>query len=63
MASRHREAFDATPVWQRLSVHQIGDRWAAMLLADEQLPPDAGTLKELAFFRALPEMSVDAGSS
>jgi hypothetical protein len=40
--------------WVRLGIHQIGDRWAAMLLADEDSPPEPGALKGLAFFGATP---------
>ncbi len=46
---------DYEPLWVRLYVHQIGEKWAAMLLADEEPPPDPGTVKGLAFFGATPE--------
>ena len=42
-------------LYVRLHIHQIGDRWAAVLLADEEPPPEAGVLKGLAFFGATPE--------
>ncbi len=32
---------DNEPLWVRLYVQQIGDRWAAMLLADEEPAPSA----------------------
>ena len=40
---------ETEPLWVRLYVHQIGERWAAMLLADEGPPPALGTVKGLAF--------------
>ncbi len=46
---------DHEPLWVRLYIHQIGDRWAAMLVADGVLPPEPGTLKGLAFFAATPD--------
>ncbi len=46
---------DHEPLWVRLYIHQIGDRWAAMLVADGVLPPEPGTLKGLAFFGATPD--------
>jgi len=40
-----------------LYVHQIqiGDRSEAMLLADEEPPPEPGAVKGLAFFGATPK--------
>jgi len=46
---------DHEPLWVRLYVEQIGERWAAMLLADEEPPPEPGTLKGLVFFGATAE--------
>ena len=41
---------DNEPLWVRLYVQQIDDRWAALLVADGELPPEVGQLKGLAFF-------------
>jgi hypothetical protein len=38
------------PLWVRLYVHQIGDTWAAMIVADEAMPPESGNLQGVAFF-------------
>jgi hypothetical protein len=46
---------DNKPLWVRLYVHQIGQTWAAMILADGEQPPEPGQLKGLAFFGASPE--------
>ncbi len=46
---------DHEPLWVRLYVHQVGERWAAILVADGVLPPEPGTLKGLAFFGATAE--------
>ncbi len=46
---------DHEPMWVRLYVHTVGDKWAAMLVADGVLPPEPGTLKGLAFFGATAE--------
>jgi len=46
---------DDEPLWIRLYVHQIGDRWSAMLLADDAPPPEPGSLTRLAFLGATPE--------
>jgi len=51
---------DNEPLWVQLYVHQIGDRWAAMLVADEESPPEPDTLKGLAFFGATPEVAEHA---
>ena len=51
---------DHDPLWVRLYVRPIGDRWATMLLADEESPPEPGTLKGLAFFGATPEVAEHA---
>jgi hypothetical protein len=32
------------PLWVRLYTHQIGDQWAAMLLADEEALPGPGAI-------------------
>jgi hypothetical protein len=41
---------DNEPLWVRLYVHQIDEAWAAMVVADEALPPGPGELKGMAFF-------------
>ena len=46
---------DHESLWGWLYVQEIGDRWAAMLLADEEPPPEPGALKGQAFFGATPE--------
>ncbi len=38
------------PIWVWLYIQQIDDRRAAMLVADDALPPGPGDLKGLAFF-------------
>jgi hypothetical protein len=38
------------PIWVRLYTQQIGDRWAAMLVADGVVPPEPGEVKGLSFF-------------
>ena len=48
---------DHDPLWVRLYVRQIGEQWAAMLLADEEAPPEPGALKGLAFFGGNPRGS------
>ncbi len=51
---------DHEPLWVRLYLHQIGEKWAAMLLADEEPPPKPGEVKGLAFFRATAEEAEQA---
>lgn len=46
---------DNEPLWVRLYVHQIDDRWVAMLVADSEAPPEPGALKGLAFLGATRE--------
>jgi hypothetical protein len=41
---------DHEPHWICLYVHQIGNKWAAMIIADDAPPPEPGTVKRLAFF-------------
>ena len=43
------------PLWVRLYVHQIGDKWAAMIVADDAPPPEPGSLTGQAFFGDTPE--------
>jgi hypothetical protein len=46
---------DHEPLWVRLYFQQIGERWAALLLANEEPPPEPRTLNGLAFFGATQE--------
>ena len=46
---------DNEPRWMRLYIHQIGERWAAMLVADDAPPPEPGSLTGQAFFGDTPE--------
>ena len=41
---------DNESLWVRLYVHQIRERWAAMIVADDALPPRPEELKGMAFF-------------
>jgi len=41
---------DNEPLWVRLYVQQIEERWAAMIVGDAALPPEPGSLKGTAFF-------------
>ena len=43
------------PLWARLYIHEIGEGWAAMILGDDDLAPEPGQLKGVAFFGATPE--------
>ena len=54
---------DHEPLWVRLSVHQIEDRWAALLVADEEPPPGPGIVKGLAFFGAIREEAEQAAKA
>jgi hypothetical protein len=38
------------PLWVKLYVTQRGDKWAAMICADEEAAPQPDQLKGLAFF-------------
>ncbi len=44
MRSRRLLTLDADndPIWVRLYTQQMGDRWAAMLVADDVLPLEPG---------------------
>jgi hypothetical protein len=46
---------DNEPLWVRLYVYRMEEVWAAILVADDALPPVSGDLKGLAFFGANPE--------
>jgi len=54
---------DHEPLWVRLYIHQVGDRWAAMLLADDAPPPEPGSLTGLAFFGETPEDAEQAAKT
>mgnify|MGYP001607524412 CR=1 FL=1 len=54
---------DNEPLWVRLYVQKIDDVWAAMLVGDDVLPPEPGTLKGLGFFGATPEEAEDAAKA
>ena len=41
---------DNEPMWVRLYVNPVGDKWAAMLVADGAEPPQPGELKGTGFF-------------
>ena len=41
---------DNGPLWVRLHIHQIGEKGAAMIVADDAAPPEPGMLKGMAFF-------------
>ena len=45
---------DYDPIWVRLYTQQIGDRWAAMLVADGAEPPMPDELKGTGFFGHTP---------
>ena len=46
---------DHEPLWVRLYIHQIGDKWAAMIVADDAPSPEPGPLTGQAFFGDTPE--------
>jgi len=54
---------DHEPLWVRLYVHQIGDKWAAMLVADDAPPPKPGSLTGQAFSGATPEEAEQAAKA
>ena len=44
---RHRLVtlgFDNRPQWVRFYVYPVGDRWTAMIISDDVVPPNPGTL-------------------
>jgi hypothetical protein len=41
---------DGEPLWVRLYVQEIGEKCSALIVADEEAPPEAGTGEGLAFF-------------
>ena len=53
---------DHEPLWVRLYVEQIGERWAVMLLVEEEPPPKPGGLTGLAFFGVTPEEAEQAAT-
>ncbi len=46
---------DNEPIWVCLYVQPIGERWAAMIVADGVLPPGPDELKGTAIFAETPE--------
>ena len=54
---------DNEPLWVRLSVHPIGEKWAAMLVADNAPPPGPESLTGLAFFGTTPEEAEHAAKA
>ncbi len=50
-------------LWVRLYVQKIDDVWAAMLVGDDELPPEPGTLKGLGFFGITPEEAEHAAKA
>ena len=58
--NRLQFAPDNEPLWIRLYVYQIGDKWAAMLVADDAPPPEPGSLTGQAFFGETPEEAEQA---
>ncbi len=42
---------DNESLWVRLYVRKVGDAWAAMIVADEAIPPGPGELKGMHFLR------------
>jgi hypothetical protein len=51
------------PLGVRLYVQKIRDRWTAMLLADEDPPPEPGVMTGLACFGATPEEAEQAAEA
>ena len=51
------------PLWVRLYVHQIGEAWAAMNVADDERPPEPGRLKGITLFGATPEEGEGEGKA
>lgn len=43
------------PLWVKVYVRQIGERWVAMILQDDDPPPSSEELKGIAFFGDTPE--------
>ena len=54
---------EGEPFWVRLYVHPIGDRGVAMLVADDTLLPEPGSLTGLAFFGETPEEAEQAAKA
>ena len=54
---------DHEPMWVRLYVHQIGDKWGAMIVADDAPPPEPGSLTGQAFFGETPEEAEQAAKA
>ncbi|MFI5341815.1 MAG: hypothetical protein ACHQ7N_18485 [Candidatus Methylomirabilales bacterium] len=54
---------DNEPFWVRLCVQQIGEMWAAMIVADDASPPGPGELKGTGFLGATPEEAERQGKA
>ena len=54
---------DHEPLWVRLYVHQISEKWAAMIVADDAPPPEPGSLTGQAYFGATPEEAEQAAKA
>jgi hypothetical protein len=46
---------DQDPLWVRLYVQPIGERWAAMIVGDESLSPGPDEVRGQGFFGDTPE--------
>ena len=46
---------DDEPIWVRLYIRPIGDRWAAMIVGDDVPPPGQDELKGCTIFAATAE--------
>ena len=54
---------DNVPLWVRLYVHQVGEKWAAMIVDDDAAPPGPGSLTGQAFFGESPEEAEQAAKA
>jgi len=46
---------DHEPLWVRISLYPVGERWAAAILTDDAPPPEPDSLSGAAFFDETPE--------
>jgi hypothetical protein len=51
------------PLGVRLYVHQIGEQWTAMLVAEDVPAPGPGELRGTAFFAEAPEAAEQAANT
>jgi len=54
---------DHEPLWVRLYVHQISEKWAALLLVEEEPPSAPRAAKGQAFFGETPEEAEQAAKA